>query len=62
MYEKECTSSVEEFIKENNFKKRGLTTEEAKKNIAKYGKNETRQKKPKNAITIFLKVCLVLLI
>ena len=47
MYEKECTSSVDEFIKENNFKKRGLTTEEARKNISKYGKNEMRQKKPK---------------
>ena len=53
MYEKECTSSVEEFIKENNFKKRGLTTEEAKKNIAKYGKNEMRQKKPKKWYNYF---------
>ena len=47
MYEKECVSSVEDFIKENNFKKRGLTTSEARKNIEKYGKNEMRQKKPK---------------
>ena len=47
MYEKECTSSVEEFLKENDFKKRGLTTDEAKKRIAKYGKNEMKQKKPK---------------
>ena len=53
MYEKECTSSVEEFIKENSFKKRGLTTEEAKKNIAKYGKNEMRQKKPKKWYNYF---------
>ena len=54
MYEKECTSSVEEFIKENNFKKRGLTTEEAKNNLAKYGKNEMRQKKPKRWYHYFL--------
>ena len=47
MYEKECISSVDEFLKENNLKKRGLTTEEAKKNIDKYGKKEMRQKKPK---------------
>lgn len=47
MYEKECISSVEEFLKENDFKKRGLTTDEAKRHIAKYGKNEMKQKKPK---------------
>ncbi len=47
MYEKECTSSVDEFIKENNFKKRGLTSAEARNNISKYGKNEMKQKKPK---------------
>ena len=47
MYEKECTSSVEQFIEENNFKKRGLSTSEAKKNISKYGQNVMRQKKPK---------------
>ena len=47
MYEKECTSSVEEFLKENNFKKRGLTSSEAVKNLNKYGKNVMKQKKPK---------------
>ena len=47
MYDKECTSSVDEFLKENNFKKRGLTTSEARNNFAKYGKNEMKQKKPK---------------
>ena len=47
MYEKECTSSVEEFLKENNFKKRGLSTEEARNNLAKFGKNEMKQKRPK---------------
>ena len=47
MYEKECTSSVEDFLKENNFKRRGLTTSEARDNYNKYGKNEMRQKKPK---------------
>ena len=47
LYEKECTSSVEDFLKENNFKRRGLTTSEARTNLTKYGKNEMRQKKPK---------------
>lgn len=47
MYEKECISSVDEFIKENNFKRRGLTTAEAKKNLTKYGQNMMKQKKPK---------------
>ena len=47
MYEKECISSVEEFVKENDFKKIGLTTAEAKNNLAKYGKNMMKQKKPK---------------
>ena len=47
MYEKECISSVEEFVKENDFKKRGLTTTEARNNLAKYGKNMMKQKKPK---------------
>lgn len=53
MYEKECTSSVDEFIKENGFKKRGLSTEEARKNIDKYGKNELKQKKPKRWYNYF---------
>ncbi len=53
MYEKECKSSVDEFLKENGFKKRGLSTEEARKNIAKYGKNEMRQKKPKKWYNYF---------
>ena len=47
MYERECTSSVEDFLKENNFKKRGLTASEVKTNQLKYGKNEMKQKKPK---------------
>lgn len=62
MYEKECTSSVDEFIKENGFKKRGLSTEEARKNIDKYGKNELKQKKPKQWYNYFSRVCLVRLI
>ena len=47
MYERQCTSSVEEFLKENNFKKRGLTSQEVKNNLNKYGKNVMKQKKPK---------------
>ena len=47
MYERQCTSSVDEFLKENNFKKRGLTSQEVKNNLNKYGKNIIKQKKPK---------------
>ena len=47
MYERECTSSVEEFLKEKNFKRRGLTLEDVNNNLSKYGKNVMKQKKPK---------------
>ena len=47
MYERECTSSVEEFLKEHNFKKRGLNSSDVKNNLSKYGKNVMKQKKPK---------------
>ena len=47
MYERECTSSVEEFLKEHNFKKRGLNSLDVKNNLSKYGKNVMKQKKPK---------------
>ena len=53
LYEKECTSSVDEFLKENNFKKRGLSSAEAKNNLAKYGLNMMRQKKPKQWYNYF---------
>lgn len=47
MYNKECISSKEQFLKENNFKEEGLTSEEAIENSNKYGKNILKQKKPK---------------
>ena len=47
MYERECTSSVEEFLKEKNFKRRGLSSSDVKNNLSKYGKNVMKQKKPK---------------
>lgn len=47
MYERECTSSVEEFLKEHNFKRRGLNSSDVKNNLSKYGKNVMKQKKPK---------------
>ena len=47
MYERECTSSVEEFLKEKNFKRRGLSSSAVKNNLSKYGKNVMKQKKPK---------------
>lgn len=47
MYERQCISNVDEFLRENNFKKRGLTSQEVKNNLNKYGKNIIKQKKPK---------------
>ena len=47
MYEKECLSSVDEFLKDNNFKKMGLNSNEVKSHLSKYGKNVMKQKKPK---------------
>ena len=47
MYNKECSSSKEQFLKENNFKEEGLTSEEATQNSNKYGKNVLKQKEPK---------------
>ena len=47
MYEKECLNSVDEFLKDNNFKKMGLNSNEVKNNISKYGRNVMKQKKPK---------------
>ena len=47
MYEGECTSSVDDFLKEKDFKKRGLTSSEVTKNLKQYGKNVMKQKKPK---------------
>ena len=47
MYEKECLNSVDEFLKDNNFKKMGLNSNEVKNNINKYGKNVMKQKRPK---------------
>ena len=46
-YEKDCTLSVESFLKENQINKQGLTTEEVKKRQLQYGKNEVKQSKPK---------------
>lgn len=47
MYEKECLNSVDKFLKDNNFKKMGLNSNEVKNNISKYGRNVMKQKKPK---------------
>ena len=47
MYEKECLNSVDKFLKDNNFKKMGLNSNEVKNNINKYGKNVMKQKRPK---------------
>ena len=47
MYNKECASSKEQFLKENKFKEEGLTSEEATENINRYGKNVLKQKEPK---------------
>ena len=47
MYNKECKSSVERFLKENNFKIEGLNEKEVIENKNKYGVNIIKQKKPK---------------
>ena len=47
MYNKECISSVEEFLKENQFKENGLTNKEAIENKNKYGENILKQKRQK---------------
>lgn len=47
MYNKECKSSVKEFLQENQFKEEGLTSKDAKNNIEKYGLNQMKQKEPK---------------
>lgn len=47
MYEKEATSKIEDFLKENDFLKEGLSNEKVLENIKKYGKNTMKQKKPK---------------
>lgn len=47
MYQKECTSSVEEFLAENNFKREGLSSDEVAENTKKFGTNRMKQKRPK---------------
>lgn len=47
MYNRECTSNREEFLKENRFKEKGLNSKAAIENKNKYGENILKQKKPK---------------
>ena len=47
MYNKECISKVEEFLKDNQFKKEGLSNKEVLENLNRYGANVIKQKKPK---------------
>lgn len=47
MYQKECVSSKEKFLKEMNLKETGLTSKEVEENRNKYGHNILKQKKPK---------------
>ena len=53
MYNKECTISREEFLKENNFKEEGLTDQKALENRKKYGRNIIKQKKTKHWYNYF---------
>ena len=49
------TLSIEATIKEyNTDPKRGLSSEEAKRRLEKYGKNELKEKKKKNWVQIFI--------
>ena len=36
MYQKECTSSVEEFLAENKFKREGLSSDEVAENAKRF--------------------------
>ena len=47
MYQKECISSKDEFLKRMNLKETGLTSKEVEENRNKYGHNILKQKKPK---------------
>lgn len=47
IYGKVCMLSTEEFIRENQVKKEGLTTEEVNQNQIRYGRNQMKQAKPK---------------
>lgn len=47
MYQKECISSKEKFLKETGWKETGLTSQEVGENISKYGFNILKQKKAK---------------
>ena len=54
IYGKECTLSKNEFIKQYNIKETGLTSDQANKNLYKYGSNEVSQAKPKKWYNYFL--------
>ena len=47
MYNKECTSKVENLLEKNHWKKDGLSSKQAEENRNKYGNNILKQKKPK---------------
>ena len=46
-YGKACSSTVDNFIKDNNFSKEGLTTKQVIERQAKYGRNQIKQAQPK---------------
>ena len=56
LYGKECISSTQEFLKNMNLDiTQGLTTAKAEENVAKYGKNELNNTKPKKWYQYFFK-------
>ena len=53
MYGEDCTLRKEDFIKQYNIKKNGLTSEEAQNSLNKYGLNQISQTKPKHWYNYF---------
>lgn len=51
MYNKECISNVDEFLKQNNFEKTGLSSKKAEENRAQYGSNIMKQKSQRSGTT-----------
>ena len=52
---KEYLSTYEEVLKEQNSSEQGLSTQEAKERLSKYGKNELEKGKKTSLIQRFLK-------
>lgn len=54
LYGKSCTLSKDEFLDRYNINENGLTSEEAKERLNKYGLNQISEAKPKKWYNYFL--------